>query len=74
MRWLIVILFGVALSVALPVGGMDASAAKKVKSRVCTASSLDNKKVSWKCKAGEKCCFDTIMSKGSCAAASAMCL
>jgi hypothetical protein len=75
MRWFMAMLVGVALATALPIGSTDADAAsKKEKSKSCTATALDSKKVSWKCKASEKCCFDAIVSKGSCVASSAICL
>ncbi|HXF53797.1 MAG TPA: hypothetical protein VNK52_06695 [Hyphomicrobiaceae bacterium] len=75
MRWLVAVLLGAILMAAMPVGGGDAdAAAKKEKSKACTVTGLDNKKVSWKCKASEKCCYDWITSKGTCVAASAICL
>jgi len=73
MRWLIAMLLGAALVTVLPIGAMDADAAKE-KSKACTAAGMDSKKVSWKCKASEKCCFDWLTSKGTCAASSAICL
>ena len=49
-------------------------AAKKApKSKMCVATALDSKKISFKCMATEKCCFDTLTSTGSCIAASAVC-
>jgi hypothetical protein len=73
MRWLFAVLLGAALMTALPMVAMNADAAKE-KSKACTASGLDSKKVSWKCKASEKCCFDWVTSKGTCIAGTAMCL
>jgi hypothetical protein len=64
-RW--VLLFGCAfaLAVATPMG-FEAEA-KKGKSRTCASTGMDGKKTKWQCKAGEKCCFDWLMSKGTCA-------
>jgi hypothetical protein len=73
MRWFLAMFVGVVIATALPIGSMNANAAKE-KSKSCTATAMDSKKVSWKCKASEKCCFDFITSKGTCVASSAICL
>ena len=71
MRLILAIMFGLAAIVPM---SFEASAAKKPKGKACTGMTLDNKKVSFKCKAAEKCCFDTLAAKGTCVAASAACL
>lgn len=71
MRIAIAVMFGLAAIVPMSV---PADAAKKGKNKLCMATSLDNKKVSFKCKAAEKCCYDSIMNKGTCVAASDVCL
>ena len=69
MRVAFAIMFAIA---AIAPMGMQAEA--KAKNKLCQATSLDNKKVSFKCKAAEKCCFDAVTAKGTCVAANAVCL
>jgi hypothetical protein len=53
----------------------DAEAAKKAKSKACsTTNMMTGKKASWKCGGAEKCCYDTVSSKGTCVPASGICL
>lgn len=63
------------LAFAMPMGSEAEAAKKKAtpKNKLCTATTIDNKKVSFKCKASEKCCFDGLMAKGNCVAASSVC-
>ena len=76
MRWVIALALGavLGLSLVLPLGG-DAEAARKrpAKSKQCTATTIDNKKVSFRCKATETCCFDGLMAKGNCVPAGQAC-
>ena len=44
------------------------------KARSCAATGMDGKKISWKCKATQKCCLNWLMNKGGCVAASDICL
>lgn len=62
-----------SLAFVLPMS-FEAEAAKKPKNKQCTATQLDGKQSKFKCKADEKCCFDYVVNKGSCVAASAICL
>ena len=71
MRVILAVMFAFA---AIAPMSFEASAAGKPKNKLCMGTSLDNKKVSFKCKASEKCCFDAIANKGNCVASSAMCL
>ncbi|KAB2848062.1 MAG: hypothetical protein F9K44_11845 [Hyphomicrobiaceae bacterium] len=66
----------VALAIVVPAGtGVDvAQAAKKAKALSCKAKSLAGKAVSWKCKVGEKCCFDAFSGTGTCAPKAGICL
>ena len=67
MRLFLAVMFGVAA--VMPIS-IEANAASRPKRQLCTGTALDNTKVSFKCKASEKCCFDAIAKKGRCVAAS----
>ena len=68
-------LFGCALSMALAVpAGFEAEAKGKKKNKLCMATAMDGKQTKWKCKAAEKCCYDWLMNKGTCAPAGQVCL
>ena len=69
MRVAIAIMFAIAA-----IAPMSITAEAKGKNKLCMATSLDNKKVSFKCKAAEKCCYDAIMNKGTCAPAGQVCM
>lgn len=71
MRVVLAVMFGLA---AIAPISIEANAAGKPKSKLCSGTSLDNKKVSFKCKAAEKCCFDAMAAKGTCVASTAVCL
>jgi hypothetical protein len=60
-RWLIA--FACVFAFALSVSSFQAEA----KAKRCVASNMDGKKISWKCKAKQKCCFDWFSNKGTCA-------
>ena len=68
-RWISVFACTLAFVLAAPVGE---AAAKKAKS--CAATGMDGKKISWKCKASQKCCLNWMSNKGGCVAASDICL
>ena len=68
MRVAFAIMFAIA---AIAPMGMQAEA--KGKNKLCQAMSLDNKKVSFRCKASEKCCYDGLMAKGNCVPAGQVC-
>ena len=53
---------------------IDGAAEAKSGKFACKATAMDGKKSKWKCSAGQKCCFDFLMGKGSCVASSATCL
>lgn len=71
MRLVLTLLFAIAMIVPMTV---RSDAKKGPKHQMCVGTTLDNKKVSFKCKASEKCCFDALAAKGVCVAASATCL
>ena len=76
MRWIIALALSVALGLSfMMVSSSDAEAKKKrvAKSKLCTATTFENKKVSFKCKASESCCFDGLMAKGNCVPAGQVC-
>jgi hypothetical protein len=64
--------FGLVL--ASPVG-FDANAAKKkARASACVSTGMDGKQTKWRCKAGQKCCFDWLANKGNCVGANDICL
>lgn len=73
-RWITVLGFATVLSLSMVSTSFEAEAKSKPKNKQCTATQLDGKQSKFKCKADEKCCFDYIANKGSCVAASAICL
>ena len=71
MRKLIVVAVSALLALSFAgVFATDADAKRKKasapKSKLCTATTIDNKKVSFRCKANESCCYDGLMAKGNC--------
>ncbi len=70
MRWISAFAVTAALAFAVTVSTTgDAEAKKKApvaKSKSCKATTMDNKKVSFSCKASESCCYDGLMAKGNC--------
>ena len=76
-RWIAVVGFSLAVTLSLMLvapASFEAEAAKKPKNKQCMATQLDGKKVSFKCKSDEKCCFDSITNKGNCLPANGICL
>ena len=68
MRKVLAIAVGAALAVGF-VGLSDAEARRKAsvpKSKQCTGTTMEGKKVNFRCKANESCCFDGLMAKGNC--------
>ncbi len=62
-----------ALTLIPPIG-FDLGAAAKPKAMMCKATGWTGKQSTWKCKAGQKCCFDWFNNKGACVAASSICI
>lgn len=69
-RWLI--LFGCvfAFAVAAPMGFQ----AEARKHKRCVAKTMEGKKVTWSCKAAQKCCLNWLENKGMCVGANDICL
>ena len=61
----------VALALAAPIAISTGAFAKGSR---CAVKNIDGKKITWRCKAGQKCCFDWLANKGACVAASEICL
>lgn len=76
MRFIAALGLSAALALAFTMSvSTDVEAAKKGKSKSCSAANIiTGKKASWKCGAAEKCCYDTISDKGTCVPASGICL
>ena len=47
---------------------------KATDNTACAATAMDGKQAKWRCKAGQKCCFSWLSNKGTCIAASDLCL
>lgn len=60
---------GLTIGVSAPV-----EAAKKPMNKQCMATDLAGKKQTFKCSATEKCCWDAVLQKGNCVAATSVCL
>ena len=76
MRWITAFAAAVTLSLALSVSvstDVEAKKAKAPKAKLCKATALDGKKVSFRCKADETCCYDGLMAKGNCAPKGQIC-
>lgn len=78
MRWISAIALSTALALAFTFtvsGEAEASKRKKAapKAKLCSGTTIDNKKVSFRCKASEKCCYDGLMAKGNCVPAGQVC-
>ena len=80
MRWISALALAAAIGLVMSMAiATDADAQKakasKFKNKMCTGTELvSQKKVSFKCKAEEKCCFDAVLGKGNCVAAGGVCL
>jgi hypothetical protein len=70
MRSILVVGCALGFMLAAP-AGFEAAAAK---GKACVASTMDGKKTKWQCRTGQKCCFNWLMNKGGCVAASEICL
>jgi hypothetical protein len=77
MRWMTAVALAVAMGLSFTmVGSGEAEAKKKAsvaKSKSCKATTIDGKKVSFRCKASETCCYDGLMAKGNCVPAGQVC-
>lgn len=71
MRLMGIVALGAALTLAfsLPMSS-DAEASKRKasagKAKMCTGTTFEGKKVNFRCKANETCCFNGLMAKGNC--------
>jgi hypothetical protein len=70
-RWLVVFTCAFAFVAAAPLG-FEAQA-KKRGHRMCAAAGMDGKQSKWRCKAGQKCCYDWLAGKGNCVGANEVC-
>ena len=74
MRWIAMSVCTIALVAVAPTG-FDANAAKKkARGAMCVSPAMGGKQTKWKCKAGQKCCYDWLVGKGTCVGASDICL
>lgn len=78
-RWITAFACLITLSLTLPLGnsaeadGVSRSVARHMK---CTAPAMFFMRTSttWVCKVGQKCCYDRLLRKGTCLAASDRCI
>jgi len=68
------IMIGVALTFAFAFAPMASSTDALAKGSRCAVKSMEVKRITWRCRAGQKCCFDWLANKGACVAASEICL
>ena len=70
MRKLIAVALGAALAMSFAATiSTDAEAKKKAsvpKAKLCQGPTFEGKKVSFRCKGNETCCYDGLMAKGNC--------
>jgi hypothetical protein len=77
-RWIIAFVCLITLSLMLPLGntaeadGVTRAAARQIR---CTAPAmfLMRTPTTWVCRVGQKCCYDKLLRKGTCIAASDRC-
>jgi len=67
-------ILGVAIVLAFVVAPMTSSTDALARGSRCAVKNMDGKKITWRCRAGQKCCFDWLANKGACVAASEICL
>jgi hypothetical protein len=65
---------GVALALAFLVAPITSSTDALAKGSRCAVKNMEGKRITWRCRAGQKCCFDWLANKGACVAASEICL
>lgn len=64
-----------AATIALTVGlSAPVEAAKKPMNKQCLATNSAGKKISFKCGAEEKCCWQPVIQKAACVPATGICL
>jgi len=63
-RWIVLFACAFAFAVAAPMGFQ--AEARKAKYKVCTEATMSGKKVTWRCKASQECCYNWFMSKPAC--------
>ena len=64
----------VALALAYVLASLASSTDALAKGSRCAVKNMDGKRITWSCKAGQKCCFDWLANKGACVAKSEICL
>ncbi len=74
MRTIIAAVMAVAVGITITTVASPAEAAKKGKNKQCMATNAAGKKVSFKCAASEKCCWQPLIQKGACVPANGICL
>ena len=76
MRWITALGLCAAFAMAFTFTGTGEVHAKRgAKNKQCIATNANTKKrISWRCSASERCCYDAAMNKSSCVPASGVCL
>jgi hypothetical protein len=73
MRWIVAVIALIAFAMAMNIGS-PAEAAKAPKAKQCLATDAAGKKISFRCAADEKCCWQPIIQKAACIPATGICL
>ena len=64
-RWLVIFGCAFAFAVAAPMGFQ--AEAKRAKLKACDGTTMDGKKIKWRCKASQQCgIVDMFSNKGTC--------
>jgi hypothetical protein len=74
MRYVIAAAMAIAVGFTVTAAVSPAEAQSKGKNKMCMATTSAGKKVSFRCAASEKCCWQVLTQKGACVPANAICL
>ncbi|MBV1696589.1 MAG: hypothetical protein KGP27_19180 [Hyphomicrobiales bacterium] len=74
MRYVIAAAMAIAVGFTVTAAVSPAEAQSKGKSKMCMATTNAGKKVSFRCAANEKCCWQVVTQKASCLPSTAICL
>ena len=55
-----------AFAVALACASLSFSGVADAGHKLCKATTLEGKKVTFKCKADQRCCYNKLLNKGTC--------
>ncbi len=73
MRLMTALSIGAAVAMAFTFTAVSSADAKRASAKQCQGTTLDNKKVSFRCKSNERCCFSVVLAQGTCQPSSMAC-